>query len=153
MAKGFGPGAVAVAVFGVADEAEFAAGGDFFFDAAEVGVEGGVARDAEAAVFEITTECESEFFLEGGGEVDGLDFPAETFAGALSELDAHAGFVDASAFELGKAEERVEVGFDFGEGFVMELDAEAIVHDAADFFAEVDDAEVAAAGDVNTNEE
>ena len=39
MAEGFGPGAVAVAVVGVADEGEFAGGGKLLFEAAEVSAE------------------------------------------------------------------------------------------------------------------
>ncbi len=36
LAKGFGPSAVAVAFFDLADEANFAGGGDFFLESAEV---------------------------------------------------------------------------------------------------------------------
>ena len=152
LTEGLGPGAVAVAVIGFAEESDFAGRGNFFSAAAEVGAELGVGRDAEAAVLEIAAEGESKFFFRGQGEIDGLDFPAEALAGAFGELLADAGLVDASAFELGQGEERKELGFDLGERLVMEFEAEAIEHDGADFFADVDDAEVVVAGDVNARE-
>jgi hypothetical protein len=153
LAKGFGPGAVAVAVVGFADEGEFAAGREFFFEAAEVGAEFIVGGDAEEAVFEIVAEGEGELFFHGVSEIDGLDFPAEAFAGAFGELSAEAGAIDAGAFELRQSEEREELGFDLGKGLVEEFEAEAVVGDGADFFAEVDDAEVVVAGDVDAEVE
>ena len=46
LAEGFGPGAVAVAVVGVAQKRDFAAGGEFLFEATEVGAEFVVGGDA-----------------------------------------------------------------------------------------------------------
>jgi hypothetical protein len=153
LAQGFGPGAVAVAVFDLAQETEFAAGGKFFFQGAEVGAKVVVLRDAQAAILEIAAQCEGEFFLQRIGEIDGLDFPAEVFAGTFGEVGAESGLVNAGAFELRESEDGEEVGFDFGEWLVVEFEAQAVVHDAVDLFAEVDDAEVAVAGDVEAEVE
>lgn len=153
LAKGFGPGAVAMAVVGIAEEADFAARRELFFEATEIGAEFVVGRDAEVAIFKFMAEGEGELFFDRGRESDRLDFPAEALAGAFGELEAEAGLVDASAFELGKSEQRIELGLDFGEGLVVEFEAETVVGDGADFFAEIDDAEVVVAGDVNANEE
>jgi hypothetical protein len=107
-------------------------------------------REAKVAVFEIAAESESEFFFDGRGKSDGLDFPTEIGAGFFGELHAQAGGIDAGAFEGGQAQETIELGFDFGKGLIEEFEAEAVVDDGADFFAEVHDAEVVFAGDVDT---
>jgi hypothetical protein len=153
LAEGERPEAVAVAVVAVADETDVAAQAHFFFDAAQVGAEFVVADETKELVFHVGAEGEGEVFFYGRGEGDGFDFPAETRFGALGELEAEAGGVDATAFDLREFEEGIEFTFDFGEGFVFEFEAEAVVGDGADFFAEVDDAEVVAAGNVDANEE
>ena len=45
--------------------------------------------------------------------------------------------------------EAKEFGFDFGEGTALEFEAGAVPDDVADFFADVDDAEVVFAADVD----
>ena len=105
------------------------------------------------AIFKFVAKGEGELFFDRGRKSDGLDFPAEAFAGAFGELDAEAGLIDTSAFELWEGEQRIELGFDLGEGLVEEFEAESVVGDGADFFAEIDDAEVVVAGDVDSNEE
>ena len=115
LAEGFGPGSVAMAVIDFADESEFARGADFFFEAAEVGAEFVVVGNSEIAILEIAAESEGELFFARRGKIDRFDFPTETLACLFGELGAHAGFVDAGALELRQAQERVKVGFDFGE--------------------------------------
>ena len=44
----------------------------------------------------------------------------------------------------------LEEGFGAGEGVIMELETEAVVHDIVDFLTDIDDAEIAEAGDVET---
>src|SRR5215471_14096724 len=70
LTKGLGPGAIAVAIVGIADEGKFAGGSEFFFEAAKIGAEFFVGGNAEAAIFEIVTESESEFFLFWAREGD-----------------------------------------------------------------------------------
>src|SRR5258708_4535183 len=108
LAQCHGPGAVAVAVFALADESDVAAGGDLFFQASQVGTEVVIPDQAEFAVFEVGAQSECEFFFDGGGERDGFDFPAETFPGAFGELHTHAGGIDAGAFDLAQTEQPVE---------------------------------------------
>ena len=153
LAKSHGPEAIAVAVVALADETDVAAEADFLFHGAEIGAEVVVADDAEAFVFEVGAEAEGEFFFDRGGEGDGFDFPAEAMLGALGELDAHAGGVDAGAFELGKFEQRIEFALDFVEGFILEFEAEAIVGDVADLFADIEDAEIVLTRDINAEVE
>jgi hypothetical protein len=150
LAEGLCPGAVAMAVFDLADETVFATGGDFFFEGTEIGAEGGVVGDAEMAVFEFAAEGEGHFFFERGGEGDGFDFVTEVASGVLGEFDAHAAGVDASASNLREFEQTPKWGADFFEGFVVDFDAETIVGDGADFFANVDDGEIADAGYIET---
>ena len=150
LTEGFGPGAIAVAVVGVADEGEFAARSQFLFYGAEVSSEFVVDGDAEVAVFDFVAKGESELFFHRLSEIDGLDFPAEAFLGALGELVAEAGFVDAGAFEVGQREQRIELGLDLGVGLLLELEAEAVADGAVDLFADIDDAEVVVPGDIKT---
>ena len=142
-----------MAVVGFASETDVAAAGDFFLDAAEVGQEFGVVRDAEGSVFEGGAEAVGHFFFEGGGEGDGFDFPAVTLAGAFGELHAQACGIDAGAFELGEFEETVKSELDFGEGFVLKFDSATIPEDIADFFADVEDAQVILPGYIDAEEE
>jgi hypothetical protein len=149
LAQGFGPGAVAVAILYVADETQLAGGGDFFFQCTEIGAERVVVGDTEATIFEIAAEGEGEFLFFRRGETDGFDFPAETFAGALGEMLAHAGVVDAGAFELRKREDGEELIFDFGEGLIVEFEADQIGHYRILLLANIDYAEIARPGDVD----
>src|SRR5436853_621959 len=102
--EGQRPGAVAVAIVGFADEADVAAGGDFFFEAAQISAEFIVADDTQLDFFERGPQGKGKVFFYRLGKVDGFDFPAEAFAGAFGELGAHAGRIDAGAFELGQGE-------------------------------------------------
>ena len=70
---------------------------------------------------------EGELFFHGGSEVDGFDFPTEPFAGALGELRAQTGLIDAGAFDLGKREQREKLGFDLGERLIEEFEAQAVI--------------------------
>jgi len=115
LAEGFGPGAVAMAVIDFADESEFAGGADLFLETAKISAEFVVVRNAEIVVLEIAAKSEGELFFAWLGEIDGFHFPSEALAGLFGELGTHAGFVDAGALELRQAQERVKVGFDFGE--------------------------------------
>ena len=94
---------------------------------------------------------EGELLFDCGGEIDGLDFPAEFFASAFGELIAEAGLVDAGALDLREGEQGVELGFDLGERLIEEFEAEAVVGEGADFFTEIDDAEVVVASDVEAD--
>jgi hypothetical protein len=153
LAKGFGPGAVAVAVLGFADETDFAGRCNFLSESAEVRAELFIGGDAEFAVLEFAAKGEGEFFFAGAGEGDRFDLPAEAVAGAFGELHAEARGVDAGAFELGEPEEGVKSLLDFGEGFAEELVAETIKNDAMDPLSDVDDTEVVFAGDIKAEKE
>jgi hypothetical protein len=142
-----------MAVAALAEKTDVAGFGDFFFDAAKVVGELVVADDAEAAFFEVGAKAEGEFFFDGRGEGDGFDFPIETFGGAFGELRAEAGSVDAGAFELAQAEQAKEGGLDFGETTAAHFDAEPIPDDVTDFLADVEDAEIVFAGDVEAEVE
>ncbi len=152
-AEGEGPGAIAVAVFGFADEADDAGRGDFFFEAAEIGAEFVVANDAEFEVFEGGAEGKGEVLIHGWGEGDGLDLGAEAFAGAFGELGADASGVDAGALELWECQEAVEFEFELRKGAIQELDTEAVPEEVAELLGDVDDGEVSFAGDVDAHEE
>src|SRR6478736_2817075 len=52
LAKGFGPEAVAMAAFSLADKADISATRDFLFDAAQVGSQFDVSRNAEQSILE-----------------------------------------------------------------------------------------------------
>src|SRR5580765_4770355 len=52
LAKGFGPEAVAMAASSLADKADVSAAGDFLSDAAQVGSQFDVSRNAEQSVLE-----------------------------------------------------------------------------------------------------
>ena len=153
LAQGFGPGAIAVAVVGLACEPDVSAGGDKLLETAQIGAKLVVPDQPKPAIFEITPEPEGEFFLERRSERYRLDFPAEAIFGFLSQLRAEAAGVDAGAVKLGKTQQWIEVGFDFGEGFVVQLDAEAVPDHVANFLADVDDAEIAFPGDVHAEKE
>ena len=148
LAESFGPGAIAVTVVGVADETELTAWGEFLFETAKVGAQFVIIGDTEMGIFELATEGERELFFERLRKIDWLDLPTEALTGLFGELDAHARFVDARALELRKAEQRIESIFDFGEGLLVELDAKPVVNDGAEFFSDIDDAEVVFSGDV-----
>jgi len=153
LAQGFGPGAIAMAVVGLASETDVSAGSDELFETAQVGAELVVADQAESAVFKIAPEAESEFFLERRSERYRFDFPAEAVPGFFGQLRAQAAGVDTGAVKLRQSQQWIEVGFDFGEGFVVQLDAEAVPDHVAYFLADVDDAEIAFPGDVHAEEE
>src|SRR5262245_36769128 len=153
LAESLRPETVAMAVASFAEETDVAGLGDFFLDAAKVGDELVVANDAEAAFFEVRAQAEGEFFFDGRGKGDGLNFPFESFGGAFGELSAEAGGVDAGAFDLGQAKETKECGLDFGETAAAHFDAEPVPDDVADFFANVEDAEVVFARDVEAEVE
>src|SRR5947209_5805222 len=99
LAEGFGPGAVAVGVICFAVEADVAAGGDLFSEAAQIGTEFVVAHNAEATVFEIGAETEGELFFQSGGEGERFDFPSELSFGFFAELDANSTGIKAGAME------------------------------------------------------
>jgi len=153
LAEGEGPEAVAVAIVAVTNEADVAAEADFFFDGAEIGPEFVVADEAEALVFHVGAEGEGELLFDWSCEGDGFDFPAEAMSGIFCEMHADTGGVDAGALKLREFEERVEFALDFGEGFVFEFDAEAVVGDIADALTDVDDAEVVLSSDVEAKVE
>ncbi len=153
LAKGFRPETIAVAVAAFAEEADVAGLGDFFLDAAEVVSELVVGDDAEAAFFEVGAQAERKFLFHRRGEGDGFDFPFEAFRGAFGELRAEAGGIDAGAFDLAQAKEAKEGGLDFRETAAAHFDAETVPNDVADFFADVEDAEVVFAGDVEAEVE
>ena len=71
---------------------------------------------------------------------------------SYSELHAWSAVIDAGPLELRQAQDGIEVGFDFGEGFIMEFDFQAIVEDAVDFLGDVYDGELLRAGDINAGE-
>ena len=56
--------AVAVAVVGLAGETDVAGDGDFFLDAAQVGAELLVVRDAKFALLEVAAESEGQALLD-----------------------------------------------------------------------------------------
>src|SRR5882672_3455456 len=153
LAQGFGPGAIAVAVVGLAREADVSAGSDELFETAQVGAKLVVPDQAQPTVFEITPEPESEFFLERRSERYRFDFPAEAILGFFGQLRAEAAGVNTGAVKLGKTQQWIQVGFDFGEGLVVQLDAEAVPDHVAYFLADVDDAQIAFPGDVHAEKE
>jgi hypothetical protein len=148
LTQGFRPGAITVRIIGFTGESNIAAAGDFFAETAQIGTEFVVANDAQPAIFEVASEAESEFFFDLRSEGNWFDFPAETLAGAFGKLHAEASGINAGTFELAQFEETIEFEFNFGEGFVLEFNSATIPQDVADFFADVDDAEVVFAGDV-----
>ena len=83
--------------------------------------------------------------------MDGIDAARERPGGAFGELHADAGGIDATAVNIGEREEGPENIFDFVERPVLEFNAAAVPHDIADFFAEIDDAEVMFARDIHAD--
>src|SRR5262249_5520197 len=140
--QGFGPETVAVAVAALAGETDVAAEGDFFFDAAQVRAQPFVGRNPHPALFEVAAPATRPLFLERCGKGDRLDFATELAFGFVGYLHAEAAGVDAAAPQLGHAQQAVELETDLGESFVGEFDAHAVPDDVADFFAEIQDAEV-----------
>src|SRR5204862_7567476 len=120
---------------------------------AQVAAERRVRINAEQAVFEAVTEFEGEFFFGRGGEGDGLDLPTELLLGFFGELHAEAGGVDAATLDFRQGENPVKFLFDFGKGFVLKFDAEAVPHHVTDFLADIDDAEVLLASNIDADVE
>lgn len=147
------PEAIAMTVAALAQEPDIAGLAHFFFDAAKVVNELIIANDAEAAFFEVGAEAEGEFFFHRRGEGDGFDFPFEAFGSAFGELSAEAGGIDAGAFDLAQGKEAKEGCLDFGESAATHFDAETVPNDVADFLADVEDAKVMFAGDVEAEVE
>ena len=86
-----------------------------------------------------------------GTEVDAFDFPAGAFPGALVKVGADGAGIEAGTLDLGQGQEGKEICFDLGEWAVMEIDAEAVPDYVADFFADIDDAEIFGPGDVHAD--
>ena len=131
LAEGLGPETVAMGIVGVAIETDVAGAGDELFDATEIGVEFGIGINAEEAIFEGAAEGEGHFFFETGVEGDGFDFGTEALFGALGQLDAHAAGVNAATLHLWERQDGKKFGFDFGEWFVAEFEADAVPDDVA----------------------
>src|SRR5256885_1540854 len=116
LAQRFGPEAVAMPIsmgptFFLGDEADIAADGGFFFDAAQITAQRRAWVDAEQPVFEAVTKFERELLFGGRGEGDGLDLPTELLLGFFGELHAKAGRVDAAALHFWESENPVKLLF------------------------------------------
>ena len=148
MPEGFGPETITMAVAALAGVAGIAAEADFFADAAEVGAQFVVVDEADLAFLQLDFEADGEFLFYAGCKNDRLDFVAELFFGALGQLRAQAAGVDTRPLDLAQSEQAIKRVLDFGEGAVEEFDAEAVPDDVADLLADVEDAEIFFAGDV-----
>src|SRR2546425_380635 len=87
LAKGFGPGAVAMTVLDFAVEADRAGTGDFLTEGAKVGAKVWIGHDAQFSVLEIVAEGEGKLFFKGRGEGEAFGLPTEALPGALVQLD------------------------------------------------------------------
>ena len=153
MREGHGPGTIAMAVAGLAAEADVAAGSDFFAEAAQVSAQFVVADQADLSVFQCGAEAEGQVLLDCRREMHGLDFPAELLPGAFGELHSDSSAVDAGTLDLWKGQQAVELEFDFGEGLILKFDPKAVPHNVADLLDDVDHAEVVYPGNVHAEEE
>src|SRR5437763_1468240 len=96
----FGPGAVAMAFFEMAINADVAGGGDFLFEGAKIRAKGIVGNNADLSVFECSAQGEGDLLFEGTSRFEALGFPAEALSGALVKVVPDALSVKAAALEL-----------------------------------------------------
>ena len=149
------PEAVGMAVLvALALETNVAAGGHGLANGTEIGGQKAVVGDAEAAGLEGAAELVGEFFFKDGVEGEAFDAVAiEFFPGALNELTAETGLVNAGPPDCRQCQQGIKHGFLGFEGLLLEANDFAGVEDVAQFFHDPDDGEVAVAADVNADEE
>ena len=152
--EGQGPKAVGVAVAGaLAGETNVAGGGGFLADAAKVGADGFVAGDANGFILESGADGISQFVFDGGCKMNSFDaIFAEFPLGALGELTANAGLIDATASHAGIFEDGVKYGFLGVKGLAIQHVDGAGEIDVAELFQDPNNGEIVIAANIDSDE-